>query len=176
MLSSHMALGLPGHHPQVCWILWDPGWGGQNPTATPTPCYGSWSVLWSGSNSGSFQTQSVSRDVYSLPCTMQLAAPGGKLSLWFTWLNTRWSSWWFFSLLDHCKRRQLYRFLESYFKGQLLLSTTQACNSLQLNKIFILASWYYLLDALSEGVTHLWPVILAGSALFSGLIHSCQQW
>lgn len=122
------------------------------------------------------QTQSVSRDVYSLPCTMQLAAPGGMLSLWFTWLNTRWSSWWFFSLLDHCKKRQLYRFLESYFKGQLLLSTTQACNSLQLNKIFILASWYCLLDALSEGVTHLWPVILAGSALFSGLIHSCQQW
>lgn len=30
------------------------------------------------------QTQSVSRDVYSLPCTMQLAAPGGMLSLWFT--------------------------------------------------------------------------------------------
>lgn len=31
-------------------------------------------------------------------------------------------------------------FSESYFKGELLLFTTQACNSLQLNKIFILAS------------------------------------
>lgn len=58
------------------------------PPWAPCTCWGRWSVLWPGSNlgwpTGSFQTPSVSRDVYVLHCIMQLAVSGGMLSLYFT--------------------------------------------------------------------------------------------
>lgn len=62
------------------------------------------------------QTQSVSGDMYSLLCKMQLAVSGGILSLNFTWLNARWICWCLFSLWDHCKNGNCTDFKKVFLK------------------------------------------------------------